>query len=481
MMSQSSPFIHLLESKGRKFVLDLHTNRMFSLSLREAQVFEKWLNGTELRILTKEYHNEVTTIENLRLQGLFCSEQPIGLAFGADWDTICDKILHERERTLIEITQNCNLRCKYCTFHGGFKDHRVHRSLVMSEEVLKSTIANASQFGDRLEEISVGFYGGEPLSYLRLLKSAVFFAQRISSRKKIRFSITTNATLIDKTKARFLRDAEFSVLVSIDGPKYMHDRYRVFPNGKGSYDEAIRGLRVLLDVYPQHLHSKIGLNMVVPAFGWIKKLEELWENEPWLPRTIRAVASIMIPPDSLDISHLSSKLGRSDLCQEWLLSFERPRKELITPTSNIFDNSMLKIHRRSLFDAPRSTFFPNGCCIPGVQKVYVTADGEYRMCERAHGVPPIGTVDTGIDFGKIRHIIEEYCSRSFLDCRTCWAISICRLCFKDAYESGHFTMEKKRRACSAQKKSLSEDLTVYCMTTLDYPEKLKEWDTMTTI
>lgn len=481
MLSQLSPFIHLFECNGCKFVLDLHTNKMFSLSLKEAEVFEKWLKGTELRTLKREYHNEVSQIEGMRMQGLFCSEQPIGLAFGVDWNTIGDKVLHERERTVIEITQNCNLQCKYCTFHGGFKDHKIHRSLVMSEEVLKSTIINASKSGDRLGEISLGFYGGEPLSCFRLLKDAVSFARKISSKKKIRFAITTNATLLDKTKARFLRDEGFSVLVSIDGPKYMHDRYRVFPSGKGSYDETIKGLRVLLDVYPQHLHSKIGLNMVVPSFGWIKQLEELWENEPWLPRSIRAMASIMIPPDSLDIAHLTSKPGRRDLYQERLLSFERPRNKVTALASNIFDNSLVKIHQRALFDAPRRTFFPNGCCIPGVQKIYVTADGEYRLCERAHGVPPIGAVDTGIDFGKIRHIIQEYCSCSFLDCRNCWAISICRLCFKDAYESGYFTIDKKRRVCSVQKKSLSEDLIVYCMTSMDCPKKLKEWDAMTII
>ena len=479
MIPHSMPHIHVFESNGHRFALDLHTNRMFSLSPREAHVLEKWLNGAELQTLSKEYHEEVSEIENLRMQGLFCSKQAIGLAFGADWNTIREKVLHERERTVIEITQKCNLMCKYCTFHGGFKDHRIHESRVMNEETLKCTILNALKHGDRLKEISLGFYGGEPLSCFELLKKSVSFAQKMSSQKTIRFSITTNATLLDKTKARFLRDAGFSVLVSIDGPQYMHDRYRVFPNGKGSYVETIKGLRLLLDVYPQDLHPKIGLNMVVPSFGWIKNLHELWEDEPWLPKTIRALPSVMIPPEGLNIAHLTSHSGRTELYQDWLSSFEETQTERITLAKEIFDKSIAKIYQRNTFEAPRKTFFPNGCCIPGARKIYVTADGEYRICERAHGVPPIGTVGQGIDLEKVHQIIQEFCNRSFVDCKSCWAISICRLCFKDAYESGCFKIEKKRRACRIQKKALSEDLRIYGLASLQYPEKLEEWDAMT--
>ncbi len=101
---------------------------MFSLSSREASVIEEWCAGTSLDSLAEEFPKEVDEIEKLRNAGLFCNQYPTGLAFGVDWEAIYDQILHNRKMTILEITQSCNLRCKYCTFGGGFADHRTHNA-----------------------------------------------------------------------------------------------------------------------------------------------------------------------------------------------------------------------------------------------------------------------------------------------------------------------------------------------------------------
>ncbi|MCP4365623.1 MAG: radical SAM protein [Planctomycetes bacterium] len=439
-------------------------------------MIEKWLMGAELADLSKVYPKEVAEIDGLRDHGLFCCEPPRDLAFGIDWDGICDKILHERKNTVVELTQRCNLRCKYCTFGGGFKDHRTLSSREMSTELLEKTIDSALSHGDKLDEIGIRFYGGEPLSAFELLQGAVLYAQRRASGKKVRFSVTTNATLIDKPRARFLRDAGFSVIVSVDGPQYMHDRYRVYPNGKGSYADTLKGLKTLLDVYPPNLHNKISLNMVVPSSEWIAHLEGLWDDEPWLPRTLRAQATRVEAPGGLDLPPRPSSSASQSLKEEWLSCIKKKETGRTTLGVETFDMSLARLHQRPTFARYRQTFFPNGCCIPGARKIYVQVDGTYQICERVHGVPTIGSVTQGINFSQIKRIIEEYSQLSLQDCKDCSVISICGLCYLHAYKSGRFDIKTKRKACSVMKRSREQNLKLYGLISQKYPDKLDEWD-----
>jgi uncharacterized protein len=470
------PLIFQFEIRGHNFVLDLHTNRLFSLNTHEAIIIQKWCAGTPLTELSEEYPKEIKEIKNLQEQGLFCNQSPSGLAFGEGWDAVFDQILHERVRTVLEITQRCNLRCNYCTFGGGFVDHRIHNSKVMSEETLKKAINEAFTHSDYIEEISIGFYGGEPLLPWGLLKTAVCYAQSLSSSKQVRFSITTNATLVDEKKAQFLKDAGFSVLVSLDGPKFLHDQHRIYPNGKGSYTDTVRGLKILLDVYPPEMHEKIGLNMVIPSYSWMPYLERLWDEEPWLHRTLRAQATMVSAPDGFLEPDLPANMKEGNYRSQWLNAIEMGTELKTTLGKEIFDKAMAKIHQRPRFRGYRRNFFPNGCCIPGTRKIYVQAGGSYQICERVHGVPNIGSVRQGVNLSRIKQIVEEYSHLSFRDCKTCFAISTCTLCFLHAYESGQLNIEKKRLACSRVRRSLVSNLKMYGLISKIRPQKLDEWD-----
>ncbi|MFA5115730.1 MAG: radical SAM protein [Candidatus Omnitrophota bacterium] len=475
--NETIPFIYLFTSHGYNFVLDLHTNKIFSLEPREAEVIEKWLKGVKFADLSKEFPKEAATIKVFQDRGLFCCQPPEGLAYGIDWEGVCDNILNKRAMTIIEITQQCNLRCKYCTFGGGFKDHRTLSSKNMSEEVLKKSILSALKHGSDLDEIFITYYGGEPLCAFDLLKTSVSFAQKISSGKNINFSLTTNATLIDREKASFLKEAGFNVLVSIDGPKYMHDRYRVFADGTGSYDYTIKGLKTLLDVYPTELHYKIGLNMVVPSSEWIPLSGELWDNEKWLPRTLKAKAKVVDPPNGFQFPELPTCAKSKNIKEEWLSSFTATgSSEKNTLLSEIYDTSLASIHQRPTFPNYRRTFFPNGCCIPGGRKIYIRVDGVYQICENAHGAPTIGSVFQGVDLQQIKKIINDYCELSFQNCKTCWAISLCSLCYVNAYEKGMFSVDRKCKSCAFIREYLASDLNLYGWISQKYPQKLVEWD-----
>jgi len=398
------------------------------------------------------------------------------LAYGANWDELEVMIRRQRSHTVIELTQQCNLRCKYCTFGGGFKDHRMHSPKIMSEEIVEQAILAAIESGTEMEELSIGFYGGEPLISFDLLKHAVAFARLHSAGKALRFSVTTNATLIEKKTAEFLRDNDFNILVSIDGPKYMHDTYRVYADGRGSYQWAIRGLKNLLEIYPSEMHKHIGLNMVIPSIGWVKQLHELWNDEKWLPRGIRAQVSVMDPPDGLLPPPPPDSTKWDDIRKYWLESTKAEIQDASSIYSNIFDRMFAIIHQRPTFTGFRNSFFPNGCCIPAVRKIYVSVDGDYLICERAHGCPPIGNLRSGVDINKVKQIVDEYVTNSYNECRNCLAISNCTLCFDQAFESGKFSHERKRLFCENERATIVRSFPDYCRLCKEQTQRVKVWE-----
>jgi uncharacterized protein len=140
----------------------------------------------------------------------------------------------------------CNLDCEYCFFlskeelypGSGFRmDPAVHEAYI--------TQLLAAQRG--LDEIVVAFQGGEPtlmgIDFFR--RSLELVRQHAPAGQRVLNTIQTNATLIDDEWAEFFKANDFLVGVSIDGPREIHDAFRVDKGGKPTFDRVIRGLDAL--------------------------------------------------------------------------------------------------------------------------------------------------------------------------------------------------------------------------------------------
>ena len=98
---------------------------------------------------------------------------------------------------------------------------------------------------------NVVFFGGEPLSNLPLIREVVDFAeQRFGALgKRVDFSLTTNATMLNASTIDYLDSHRFGIAVSIDGPKAIHDRNRITVGGQGTYETVARKVELLLSSY----------------------------------------------------------------------------------------------------------------------------------------------------------------------------------------------------------------------------------------
>ena len=139
----------------------------------------------------------------------------------------------------------CNLDCKYCFFLS--KDMLYpNEKLRMSDEVLEAYIKQLIE-SHRTPAVTVAWQGGEPtLMGLDFFKRAVAFAEKYRRPgQRVEYTCQTNGILIDDEWARFFKENNFLVGLSVDGPKEIHDAYRVTKGGHGSFDQVMRGFECL--------------------------------------------------------------------------------------------------------------------------------------------------------------------------------------------------------------------------------------------
>jgi len=139
----------------------------------------------------------------------------------------------------------CNLACKYC-FYSAKSDLYKGASFRMSDEVLESYLCQVIE-GHQASEVTIAWQGGEPT-----LMGLEFFRRSIDIQRQyaragqtIINTIQTNGTLLDDEWCSFFHDHGFLVGISLDGPRDLHDRFRVDGGGAPSFDRTMRGVRLL--------------------------------------------------------------------------------------------------------------------------------------------------------------------------------------------------------------------------------------------
>lgn len=139
----------------------------------------------------------------------------------------------------------CNLDCKYCFYLEKENLYLGHPSWQMSDEVLEAYIEQYIQ-GQAAPEIQFAWQGGEPtLLGVRFFRKVVELQKKHADGKRIFNALQTNGTLLDDEWGEFLRGGEWLVGVSIDGPRDLHDAYRVDKQGRPTFDQVIRGIEML--------------------------------------------------------------------------------------------------------------------------------------------------------------------------------------------------------------------------------------------
>ncbi|MFV1858115.1 MAG: anaerobic sulfatase maturase, partial [Anaerolineales bacterium] len=139
----------------------------------------------------------------------------------------------------------CNLDCKYCFFLSKEMLYPGSR-FRMADELLETYIKQLLE-SQRAPKVTVGWQGGEPtLMGLDFFKLSVEYAEKYKRPgQSIEYAIQTNGTKLDDDWSAFFKQHNFLVGLSVDGPRELHDAYRVNKGGEGSFDQVMLGWEVL--------------------------------------------------------------------------------------------------------------------------------------------------------------------------------------------------------------------------------------------
>ena len=146
----------------------------------------------------------------------------------------------------LHVAHTCNLNCAYCfASQGKYHGERALMSFEVGRQALDFLVAHS---GSR-RNLEVDFFGGEPLMNFEVVKQLVAYARSIEKEKgkNFRFTLTTNGVLIDDGVIDFANREMSNVVLSLDGRKEIHDRYRVDYAGNGSWEKVVPKFQRLVE------------------------------------------------------------------------------------------------------------------------------------------------------------------------------------------------------------------------------------------
>ena len=205
-----------------------------------AQMLEKYADRDD--VTKEELELCFEDIEELKTQGKLFSEDTFEPMAG----DLKKKSAGIVKALCMHIAHTCNLNCSYCfASQGKYHGDRAMMSFEVGKQAFDFLIANS---GTR-RNLEVDFFGGEPLMNFDVVKELVAYARSIEKEhgKNFRFTLTTNGVLIDDDVIDFANKEMSNVVLSLDGRKEVHDRFRVDYNGKGSWEKIVPKFQKLVN------------------------------------------------------------------------------------------------------------------------------------------------------------------------------------------------------------------------------------------
>lgn len=240
--------IHQYKFNGRNIVLDVCSGAVHVVddpTYDIISMFETNDLETIKKAVTEKYkdRDDVTEkdIENCYAQLL--EMQKNGQLFTSDSFEPMAGTLKARTSGVVKalclhIAHTCNLNCSYCfASQGKYHGERALMSYEVGKRALDFLVENS---GTR-RNLEVDFFGGEPLMNFDVVKQLVAYARSIEKEKNkdFRFTLTTNGVLVDDDVIEFSNKEMSNVVLSLDGRKEVHDRYRVDYAGNGSWEKIV--------------------------------------------------------------------------------------------------------------------------------------------------------------------------------------------------------------------------------------------------
>lgn len=343
---------------------------------------------------------------------------------------------------IFEVTDQCNLACEYCGYGKLYNNYDVRKGKQQTFQNIKLLIDYLVEFWNsplnisHNNDISISFYGGEPLLAFPLIKETIAYVENLKMKGNIRFvyHMTTNAYLLDKYMD-FLAEKEFRLLLSLDGNKE-HNSYRIRKDGKPSFDKVFVNILALKNKYPNYFSKYVNFNSVLhnrnavqPVVDFIKehfnKVPNIAElNSNGLDEGKKEVFGRMFKNQIEDV--IATNSCTSD--EEFHIN---PKVLSLSHFFDAFLSNTYQSYTDLFIDESQQSFIPTGTCQPFKRKLFLTVNNKILACERIGQNHPLGKIESGkvnIDFEVVRDFYAQMFLNIMSQCQNCAMWRNCGFC-----------------------------------------------------
>lgn len=437
--------VHKFEVNNTKMLLDTNSGAVHVVddivydiiddykTLGETEIIQK-LHGKYSEKEIAEAMNEILEIENA---GQLYTEDPYK-----------DIVLDHNEDSYIKalclnIAHDCNLRCSYCFASKG--DYNGKRELMSADVGCRAIDFVIKNSGPR-KNIEVDLFGGEPLMNMDAVKSIVEYGHEAGEKngKNIRFTITTNATLLNDEIINYLNKNMVNIVLSIDGRREVNDAVRVRADGTGTYDDILPKIKKMVSKRDSGKQYYVRGTFTSNNIDFYEDVIHL-ADEGFKEISIEPV---VLPPENglaLKEEHLEEIYRQYDKLSAEIIKRRREGRGFKFYHFAIDINGGPCIYKRV-----------SGCG-SGFEYVAVTPNGDIYPCHQFAGNEKfkLGTVFEGkIDQEKSRMFKNAHIYNKE-DCRKCWAKFYCSGgCQANNYNFNGDILKPYKIGCALQKKRI---------------------------
>ena len=359
-----------------------------------------------------------------------------------DNKTIRHNLLNLRH-LVFEVTESCNLNCKYCAYSDLYHGYDNREGENMPFAKVKQIIdylyqlwtENYSEGVDTIRSIS--FYGGEPLLNVPFIKQVIDHVENLEKKGMVfAYAMTTNAMLLDKYMD-FLVEKGFNLLISLDGDEFAHS-YRVDHSGNNSFPRVFRNLKLLQEKHPEYFKSKVSFNSVLHNRSDIETVYRFIYAHFGKATRIAALNHVGICDTKKDefvkmFRNPAESFYNSGKCSvlEYEMTTETPRVAALADYIQFQSGNVFDTYNNLYMNKDAMSFAPTGSCTPFVFRMFISVNGKILPCERVDHQFSMGQVyddRVELDENFVANTHNYYVSKYVQQCNNCAVNRFCEIC-----------------------------------------------------
>lgn len=454
------PFIKLIRSPRAYYFFDVNKNQIVRIPEGTYHNLEQILNGESVQ--------EDGTVRRLREMG-YLSDFHVKEMEHPLTERLPELLDSKMKLLILQITQSCNFRCSYCIYSNDYNERqRGHSAKSMSMETAKAAIDYFTAHSAETASVTIAFYGGEPLLEFEKMRQLIAYAKEKMPERQIRFTFTTNASLLTPEITAYCAENNIDFMVSIDGPEKIQNINRRFAaDGKGSYRQVTENMRYVQEHYPEYF-KKLSVNMVMDQQNDYDEIESLY-NEPVWGDLDFCYSSYIDDVYSLEKTVFTEDFHKKNEYHKFLGYLEymetgeyTGRNVIVKQDINYLKNLKDKFTERKSLPEKSSH---SGPCVPGQTKLFVNVEGDFYACERVSEKSEcmkIGSVRDGINLEAAERLLN-ICRLGVDSCRECWAFAHCTQCIRHVDDGGRLSGALKQSYCKGVRRGLKQAILDYIM------------------